>query len=207
MEALLPRMTTPLLEWLQIEFFNQLTFSVTKLPQFIGTTEKLRFSQATLVFDADGINMTVGSYEGARMDALKMTVGCRHLDWQVASAAQIFNDLGTLLSAVERLTLVYISSEWNNRADRPQWRELLRPFGGMKELHVPNGLIGELSRSLLPENVEFPVELLPELRTLSYSGASFAGDAFTAFIDARQNAGHPVALHHYLTLHHYLYRY
>jgi hypothetical protein len=41
LEALLPRMTTPLLEKVQIKFFNQLTFSVPHLLQFLGTTESV----------------------------------------------------------------------------------------------------------------------------------------------------------------------
>ncbi|KAI0284492.1 hypothetical protein BC826DRAFT_156549 [Russula brevipes] len=41
MEALLPRMTTPLLEKLQIVFFNQLTFSIPSLLHFMATTDIL----------------------------------------------------------------------------------------------------------------------------------------------------------------------
>ncbi len=40
------------------------------------------------------------------------------------------------------------------------------------------------------------LELLPEPQELTYSGSIDAGDAFTSSIDARQNAGCPVALVH-----------
>ena len=66
----------------------------------------------------------------------------------------------------------------------------------MKSLCIDHGLIGELSRSLRPDDGELPLELLPELQELTFTGSSYASDAFTSFIDARQNAGHPVTLAH-----------
>jgi hypothetical protein len=44
------------------------------------------------------------------------------------------------------------------------------------------------------EDGELPLELLPELQELRYFGSRDTGDAFTSFIDARQNAGRPVTL-------------
>jgi hypothetical protein len=44
------------------------------------------------------------------------------------------------------------------------------------------------------EDGELPLELLPELQELTHSGSGNTGDAFTSFIDARQNAGRPVTL-------------
>jgi hypothetical protein len=48
LEALLPQITAPLLEKLQIIFFNQLTFSVPHLVQFMGTTENLSASASVV---------------------------------------------------------------------------------------------------------------------------------------------------------------
>ena len=64
----------------------------------------------------------------------------------------------------------------------------------MKTLRVDDGLVKELSCSLRPDDGEYPLDLLPELQDLTYSGSSDTGNAFTPFIDARQNAGHPVTL-------------
>jgi hypothetical protein len=129
-----------------------------------------------------------------------MLLGGRHLDWQVASAAQVFNTLGTVFSAVEHLTLEYasdrlsISSEWNNEADRGQWRELLGSFGNVKTLFVDGELVGQLSCALQPGEGESLTELLPELQELSYFAIGPSHNAFTLFIDARQKAGHPVTV-------------
>ena len=55
------------------------------------------------------------------------------------------------------------------------------------------------SRCLGLEDGELSLELLPELQELTYSGSGDTGDAFTPFIDARQNAGRPVTLVRYGT--------
>jgi hypothetical protein len=46
------------------------------------------------------------------------------------------------------------------------------------------------------DDEELPLEVLPELKELTYSGNSNTGDGFTSFIDACQNAGRPVTLVH-----------
>jgi len=134
------------------------------------------------------------------MYALYVNVGCRHLDWQVASTAQISSALGPAFSTVENLTLEYwrdgVSSEWANEADRTQWRDLLRSFSNVKTLRVADGLISQLSRSLQSEDGESSAELLPELKELSYYHYRELRDAFTAFIDARRIASRPVTLVH-----------
>ena len=123
---------------------------------------------------------------------------CRHLHWQVSSAAQILNTLQPVLSVVEKLTLIYHehdqSSEWHNEVDRTQWRQLLRPFTNLKMLRVQDELIGKLARSLQAEDGEPPLELLPNLKEVQYSGGDDVRVAFIPFIDERQVAGHPVKL-------------
>jgi hypothetical protein len=101
-----------------------------------------------------------------------MQVRCRHLDWQVASAVQILNALGPVLSIIEQLTLrdrVYdISSEWHNGIDRTQGRELLRPFN-VRVRYVQNDLIPKIPCSLRSNGGESPLDLLPNLNELVYS--------------------------------------
>ena len=199
LDALLFRITAPLLEKLQILFFNQLTFSVPHLLEFIRSAENLRFSTARLTFHEGGISTRVYPYEGAKMYGLYVNVGCEQLDWQVASAAQILNTLRSVFSSVEHLTLEYEiyaqSSERYNEADRAQWRKLLESFNDVKTLLVDVGLVGDLSHSLqLDDGEPLPVELLPELKEVLYSAIDDADDIFTPFIDSRQKAGRPVTL-------------
>ena len=195
MEAVVRRITSPHLKKFFIQFFKQLTFSVPRLVQFINTIENLRFDRAKFEFSDYGVGVEVYSREQAEKSPLQMLVHCSHLDWQVSSMAQIFNSLIQISSTVEHLTLRHKthwqSSEEHNAIDRTEWRELLRLFSNVKALDVDDGLVGELSRSLRLDDGELPLEILPELQELTYSGR---GNMFKPFIDARQDAGRPVSL-------------
>jgi hypothetical protein len=87
-----------------------------------------------------------------------------------------------------------VSSEWNNEADREQWRELLGSFGNMKTLRMSHGLVEQLFRALQPAEGESLTELLPELQGLSYSTKGSSHSAFTSFIDTLQKAGRLLAV-------------
>jgi hypothetical protein len=201
LEGLLVRIDTPLLEVLNIWFYNQLTFTAPHLLQFIGRTENLRFGFARLSFDRENVILTADGDEQNKISPFGVKINCRHVDWQVSAAAQIFGALMPALSVVERLSLSYgdhdVSSEERNEVDRTLWREVLRPFSSVKVLHMDDWLIRNLSSSLQPEDGEPPLELLPQLKALIYFNRS-AGDAFTSFIQSRQMVGHSVALTHVL---------
>ena len=129
---------------------------------------------------------------------LAMDIYCCNLDKQVSSVTQISSLLSQMFAAVKHLTLEYSkhsrTSEELNEVDRTEWHKLLRPFRNVKTLRVGDGLVHELSRCLQLEDGELLLDLLPELQELTYFGSRNTGDAFTSFIDARQNAGCPVAL-------------
>jgi hypothetical protein len=197
-EAVVHRITAPRLETLDIHFFKQHTFSVPRLLQFVNTTETLRFDCAKFQFSRDDVSVILYlRREPLEEYALSLYVYTRHLDWQVSSVAQIFNSLSQISSTVDHLILEYEvhsrSSKAHNTVNRTVWRNFLRPFINVKNLHVQDGLVNQLSRSLRQEDRELPQELLPELQVLTYSGHR---NAFTPFIDARQNAGCPVTLMH-----------
>ena len=198
LEALLYRISAPRLERLQIEFFNQLTFSTPRLLHFVGATENLRFKIAKLRFYDEVVYVGVYPHEEAEIYAPLFTFKCCHLDWQVSSAAQICNPLSPVFSAVEHLTLEHSehkrSSEEHNEVDRTEWRKLLSSFRNVKTLRIATGLVEELSRCLQLDDGELPLELLPELQELTYSGTGDTSNAFTPLIDARQNAGRPLTL-------------
>ena len=199
LEALVQQITASRLEKLHVYYFNQPTFSIPRLVQFMNTTENLRFDSATFVFDDKQVYVHIYPLDRAGMNpTLYIEVGGWHLDWQVFSVAQIFNSLSQLSSAVAHLTLEHEehsrSSEEHNEVDRTEWRKFLRLFRNVKTLWIANGLVEQLSHCLELEDGELPLELLPELQELTYSRNGDTGDAFTSFIDARQNAGRPVTV-------------
>ncbi|KAI0246830.1 hypothetical protein BJV78DRAFT_98807 [Lactifluus subvellereus] len=200
LEDLLARisLSTPVLSKLYIQLFHQLTFTVSYLSQFMGTSEIIRFSAVLLAFDYCGV--VLQSFQPGKGDnpPFRMQIICIHLDWQVATAVQVLTALQPVLSVVEQLTLSYVrnyrSSEQDNEVDRTLWREVLRLFGNLKTLHVQSVIVSKLARSLQTDDGEPPLELLPNLKEVGYSGGDDVRDAFTPFIDERQVAGHHVNL-------------
>jgi hypothetical protein len=201
LETLLPHMTTPLLQVINFHFFNQLSFSVPRLLDFMITTEYFRFSRAALLFYHEGVfillhNPLAGTGP-ASLTRFNANIICRHSDWQVSSIAQIFNDLRPLSSSVTDLTLDYrehtLSSELHNEVDSTLWREFLGSFRNVETLRVHKGLVGDVSRSLRMEG-EQPLELLPELKELVCPTGSVEDQTFAPFIHDREVAERPVKL-------------
>jgi hypothetical protein len=199
-EAVLSRITTSPLEIFQISYLKQLTFSVPQLLQFMERTENPRFDRVKFEFFSERVYVGVNPPEtNMPDDAFSINIDCWHLDWQVSSVAQIFNALSQIFPAVEHITLLAHgvhsrSSEEHNEVEPSEWRKLLRSFSNVKTLDIDDGLVNGLSRCLRLDDEEHPLELLPELQELTYSGGGNANDAFTSFVDARQNAGRPVTL-------------
>ena len=196
LEGLLRHISTPVLTRLYITFFNQLSFTVPRLLQFLATSETLSCNTVRLTFHNDSAQFM--AFQPREDHSFWVNITCRHLDWQVSSAAQILNTLQPVLSVVEKLTLLHVqpdlSSEWHNEVDRVLWRQLLRPFTNLETLRVHNKLIENLAHSLQTEDGEPQLELLPNLKEVEYSGEVDVRDAFIPFIDERQVAGHPVNL-------------
>ena len=175
LEALVRRMTAPSLERLGIFFFEQLTFSVPLLLQFMHTTGNLRFSRGKFQFFDDHVVVNMYPREEANMYAFSIHIHCWHLDWQVSSMAQIFDSLCQIVSAVEHLVLEHKvhhqSSEEHNEVDPTEWRKLLRSFRNVKTLYIDHWLSEEFSRSLQWDSGQLPLELLPELQELKVLGS------------------------------------
>jgi hypothetical protein len=196
LEALVHRITTSRPEKLEIDFFNQLTFSVPRLLQFMNTTENLRFESAKFVFHTKRVDMEVYPHGEAKMYALSITVDCWHLDWQVSSVAQISASLSPLFSAMEHLTLEHeVRGGERDEVDRVEWCRLLGSFRNVKTLRIDDGLVEELSRCLELDDGRLPLWLLPELQELQVENGD-TGDGIISFIEARQNVGHPITLVH-----------
>jgi len=200
LDGFLTQIRTPLLQALQLQLFNQLTFTIPHLIQFLSAADNVRFNSVRLIFFQEEVMLSASRREGDRVEPFIVVIRCRHIDWQVSAAAQIFNLLVPVLSVVEVLVLGYeehhLSLELDDEVDRAQWRELLRPLNSVRTLHVAGGLIKDLARSLQSENEEPPLELLPELDGLVYYKEGDPTDAFTSFINTRQIAGRSVTAFH-----------
>ena len=125
------RETDPRLERLHVQVFEELTFSVPHLVQFINATQNLRFDSAEIDFSNKRACVETYAHETDAY-AFSIKVYCEHLDWQVSSATQISNALSQVLPSVEHLTFKYEgnseSSEEHVDVDRIELRDLLRSF-------------------------------------------------------------------------------
>ena len=116
--------------------------------------------------------------------------------------AQIVDALDQVISVVEHLILDYDEDSWFSygdygvEIDHTWLPKFFRPFSNVKYLRVNRRIVEQFSHYLRLDDGELPLELLPRLQELTYSGIHFSNsdDTFTSFIDARQNAGHPISL-------------
>ena len=198
LEGILCRLSAPLLSTLSVEFFNQLTFDLHRLHQFVRPTGEPRFRSARMHFDKEFFSLIVDPYlERTGAYPFLVQVNCRPLNWQAACAAQICNTLAPLLASVGSLTLGFHkdgSVPWKDEIDRAQWHGLLRTFAGVKSLQLTGGLAGDLFSSLRLDELELTLELLPGLEELVSSGRGHSDDSFALFISARQATGRPIRL-------------
>ncbi|KAF8468579.1 hypothetical protein DFH94DRAFT_280558 [Russula ochroleuca] len=197
-------------EKIEISFSDRRTLSIPRLLQFMNTTWNLKFESAKVKFSEWQSSVVVYPHGEAEMYALSVTVFSEFkFEWLLFYVAQVSNSFGQILSAVERLTLEredeigsqraeeYWRNVDHNGVDPIKWRRLLSSFSNVKTLRIGNTFVEGVSRFLQLEDGELPLELLPELRELAYSGSGETGDGFNSFIDVRQKAGRPVALIRY----------
>jgi hypothetical protein len=198
LERLISRISAPFLSILQICFVDDqpLSSTVPHLLPFVQSSQTLRFSAVKLSFNDVFIRLRADPWTGICKHPLLLRIKSRPLNQQVAFAVQILNTLAPALSIVEQVTLTgrHLFSQPHLRTERAPWRELLRPFSNVKILHVQDSLVTEISRSLRSEGEEEPLELLPNLEEVGYSGRNDARDAFAELLDAREVAGHRVSL-------------
>jgi hypothetical protein len=197
LEDFVHRITAPRLAWIRFWFAEEPTFFVPSLLQIMDTTRHNKFDSGRFTINSGQIFVGVYRRGVSALYVISMGVHCSPPDLQVSSVAQIFDSIGPIFSTVEYLAFEYEVPEYfeeQNEFDRTEWRRLLRPFSNVKTLRIDEELVEGVSRCLRLDDGEDPLELLPELQELTYSGSGDTGDAFTSFIDARQNAGSPVTL-------------
>jgi hypothetical protein len=200
LESFVAQIRAPLLERLNITLFNQVHFALPHLSHFTSTTAGLMFPFARIIFMHGAVSMIM-DHPRQRLGGpsnFVLCVTCKQFDWQVDSAAQICTALRNTLSGVEQLTLDFegqrVPAAWeDNAVDGATWRELLRPFTGVKKLRICQTLAWELSCAL---QSGFDPELLPSLDELApeLEEEHVRDNAFVSFIDARQAVGRTVLL-------------
>ena len=170
LDDLLARIHAPLLSRLIVDFFNQLTFDLSRLIQHVRTSGNFTFRSTEVRFGKEAVVIILDPHpEGTETCPFVVQVRCQPLGWQAACASQMFHMLEPLLERVETVTFVFNkdgSEPWQDEIDVEMWYGLLRTFAGVKTLRLTGDLVGDLFRSLRLDVGVLPLELLPELREI-----------------------------------------
>jgi len=187
----------PLLSSLNISFFNQLTFDLPQLHQFVRRAESFgSLNRAEIEFYGWVVKIILRS--PSHHGRLEFGIRCKTSDWQVSSITQVCSQQLYPLSRVKQLRLLEVpwaKSGWQEDMDPSQWPELFHPFSSVQSLYVSK----KLQPLIIPVLQELseerdPVVLLALhslfLEELHESGP--AQEAVGAFVAARRLSGHSV---------------
>jgi hypothetical protein len=199
LESLLSRISTPLLERLNITLFNQLTFTLPHLSHFTGATEGLRHPMAEIIFNRQAVSFVVGSDEHFSEAVFSLHISCMHFDWQIDSATQVCAALVPILSAAEELTIDFKEQssplDLQEEVDGIAWHDLLGSLDCVKKLCIGHPFASGFASMMASDDADV-LGLLPELQELKaeFKITHAPHIAFAGFLNARQLAGRPVRL-------------
>lgn len=204
MEDLLARIEAPLLDNVNIKFFNELTFDVPQLLQFISYAKRVNSPNAAKVdFHSDFVQITLSPRRGT-VGHFTLQVLCAAPLWQVSSMVQICNQAIPLLFGVERLEICggedrHLFQEWQDEIVNVQWLGLFHSFIAVECLHVTEYLGPFIASALREVTRRKAAEVLPALRGLFLEGldpSELVKGSVGGFIAARRRSGRHVTIYH-----------
>jgi hypothetical protein len=195
LEDLVARIDAPRVEFLDITFFNDITFDTPQLTRFISHTPMLEaFNVANVILwdDAASVTLSPAYFD----ESLNVSIHCTELDWQLSFLEQVCTSSLPSLSTLEDL---YVSGHaWpEDCIDYVQWLELFRSFPAVKNLYLSK----ELAPCVVPAlqelvggrtTVVFPTLQNIFLKELQESGPVQEG--IGKFVAARQATSYPITI-------------
>jgi F-box associated protein len=203
LEEVVARIDAPLLNDLDITFFNQLIFDTPQLAQFISRTPQLKaYCRAHMGFSSGHTSIGLVRTEYGFDGGLWLRFSCRHPDWQLASLEQacISSFPQALLSTVERLDIHQgepLGPHQQDDIENGQWLELLRSFIAVKVLYLAAEIVPSFASALQELVGDRVIEVLPALQGL-FLGEHYPSrsvkEALDKFTDSRQFSERPIAI-------------
>jgi len=205
LEDILSQIETPMLNYSEFHFFNQLVFDTPLLGHFIRRTETfMTIHTARVEFNSSAVQVTFSRQEMANNDVttLYSEVLCNPLDWQLSALPQVLNSFLPSLSTLESLEIAIDHEDWQDEIDVIQWQEFLHLFTSVKEISLKDKasirLVAPALRGLAGERA---TEVLPALQNISLMTSSLSPsgppkESIEEFIATRQLYGQPVTLHY-----------
>ena len=211
LESLITRIDAPNIERFGIKLFEQRTFELPQLAEFIGRTEKLKSSpyRTSIWFWDHGFTITHYFGPPSFGFSFRLEISCQELARQVILLSHMCKQLSQLVSRVERLDIDIatdhvLSDAWDEAADSNldsdsgashEWLELLAPFRRVRCLELigtsVSSIASALEMSVIGKGYQ---EVLPSLQTLHLSGSTVSPQ-IESFVAARQRSGHGVSIH------------
>ena len=189
----------PLLNCLQITFYNQIVFGASQIIQFISRTPKLKtLEKASITFFGCAANVDLSlRYKAPNIRFSLEWHG--ELDRQVSSLAHMFNS-SPPFSTLKDLYIDYwqvLGLQENAVIENAQWLELLHPFTAANNLYLSEGIAIRIIPALKELVGGRTTEVLPTLQNIFVEGLQPSGpvqEGIGQFVAARQIIGHPIAV-------------
>lgn len=207
LEDLIAGIDAPNVEQFGITLFDQRTFELLELAEFIGRTEEMKSSPYRTSIWLWERGFTITHYFGhpsSEGGTFRLEISCHELARQVILLSRICGQLSVLMSNVEELDIeadhVLSDSGSGSGSDpdsdaRQLWLELFAPFSRVRRLEligtpVPS-MVSALEQSAAGNGGR---EVLRSLRSLHLRG-SLMSPPIESFVAARQRSGYVVSVH------------
>ena len=207
MEDLVSQIDAPLLEGIEITFFDQEVLEVSQLAKFVRRADSLSLiDQAEVTFNASSVSVRLSpEFHGINPKTLTLRLECSEEDLRLSHLVQFCASCLPTLSPFECLRIVaqpqsgYTRYTWRDVVDNPdpQWLELLRLFNTVKDLGLTKIVALRAAQVLRRLPAEQVSEVLPALDIVFRLGPEPFGpvwEAISEFADMRQLSGHPVSI-------------
>jgi hypothetical protein len=194
LEDIISRIDTPLLDDMDITFFNQPVFDTPQLRHFITRTGISRAPDyARIYFYDDYVKV-----EPFR--ALLWCILCKPSDRQLSSLSQLYNSALAPLPALKHLEIHNHRKYWKDDTENVRWLELLHLFPSLKDLVLSEKSFQLVAPALNGLDGESAAEVLPTLQSIIIQGSQPSetdNKVIGKFISTRQLLGVPVTVQHH----------
>jgi hypothetical protein len=189
-EDIMSRIDAPLLDNMNITFFNQLVFDTPQLRHFISRTGIFKAPDRARIFFSHGCVIV----EPFR--TLSLRILCEPSDWQLSSLSNLYNSALSPLPTLEHLEIHDHLEYWED-TENVQWLELLRLFTTVKDLVLSEKSFRLVAPALDELDGESATEVLPALQNIIQGPQPSEPDnrAIGKFIVTRRLLGSPVIVH------------
>jgi hypothetical protein len=200
LENILARIdAAPLLDHLEIYFFDQPVFRTPYLSQFISHVPKFQaLNEARVVISRGVISVRVLSPTRTLAHRV-LTVGIsrRDMGWRPSSLVQLCtSSLPLLLLTVEHLYMAFPPLHWQG-IENSQLLEFLHQFSSVKNLYLSKKFVLFIAPALQELVGERVTEVLPALQNLflvDLHPQELDQEAIGQFLRARWLSSHPIAV-------------